>query len=386
MHEPKIRHLGIALAMGLTLTACAPTATSNPTIPPPSSTSSAPVQALPVVTAVFGPADWSAQARSGSDPLVLGEYVVITTDDGVSAVNGDGKEEWQNAIDILPNTSRPDGVRDLIAVTQDVVAVIDVGTLPKGSDPLASEVSGTRITLLRVKDGSEIAQQTLPGDQVTHTTGLAFKITGNGVEYVAFSPTGERIIAQDGQLPVATVGEHVVWGELDIANMGAQTTHVTGLPLENANFGASDDRGIVTLNSYNGNATTTMWVNLATSEPLTPDASCPQTLMPKALTSSPDGAFVVGDNAIADVSAGTITCTGGGGQKPVLWRAVTNEGVAYGQTADANDTFVIERDGEVETYPIPADAARTVLIGFTGDNTAILFNRDAGIINANPIL
>lgn len=95
---------------------------------------------------------------------------------------------------------------------------------------------------------------------------------------------------------------------------------------------------------------------------------------------------MVGDNAIADVKAGKVTCTGGGeGQKPVLWWGVTDDGTAYGQTADANDTLVIGKAGEVTTQPIPADAAMTRLAGFASDGTAILFNRDTGIVNGSPL-
>lgn len=369
--------------MGLTLTACAPTVSN----PPPSSASPsrAPVQSIPVASEVFGPAEWSAQARKGSTPLVLGDVVVIATDSGVTGVDAHGKEQWQADLDLLPDAANPDGVRDVIAVTPEVVAVIDKGTLPKGSDPLAADAIGTRITLLSVADGSEIAQQYLPGEQVKRTTGLAFEIAGNAPEHVAFTPTGEKITAQDGKLPLATVGEHVIWGVPYAANMGAQVMHVTGLPLENASLGASDGREIVVLTSYDGKTTTTMWVNLATGKPLAPDASCPQTLMPKTLASSPEGAFVVGDNAVADTENGTVTCTGGSdGQRPVHWRAVTDQGVAYGQTADANDTFVIGRDGGVETFPIPAEAAHTVLLGFIGDDAAILYDSETGVVNANP--
>lgn len=147
MRGTRIRHVGIALALGLALTACAPTATTNPaTTPSPSSPSATPVVALPVVTAVFGPAEWSAQARKQSVPLVLGDVVVIATETGVSALDAAGKEQWETAVDLLPDSSHPDGVREVIAVTDDVVAVIDKGTLPKSSDALASEESGTRIT------------------------------------------------------------------------------------------------------------------------------------------------------------------------------------------------------------------------------------------------
>ncbi|WP_454151207.1 outer membrane protein assembly factor BamB family protein [Microbacterium lacticum] len=335
---------------------------------------------------VFGAAEWSAHVRKGSTPLVLGDFVVAVADSGVTGLDADGREQWHTAIEPLPDTARPDGVRDLIAVTPEVVAAIDTGMLPKGSDPLASDVVGTRVTLLNVADGSEIAEQSIPGDQVTRTAGLAFEIAGNDSEYVAFSPTGEKIVAEDGKLPVATVGEHVVWGVPYTANMGAQTMQVVGLPLEGANLGASDGRNIVVLNSYDGKTTTTLWVNLATGQPLALDASCPPTLMPKTLTPSPDGGFVVGDNAVADIENGTITCTGGGdGQGAVLWRAVTDQGVAYGQTADASDTFVIGRDGDTETFPIPSNAAHTLLLGITSDSTAILYDRDTGIINANPV-
>lgn len=375
-----------AVLMSLTLVGCAASVQTAPASESPT-ISENPVVRLPIAGEVFGPAEWSAQARKGSAPLVLGDFVVIATATGVYALNADGKEEWQTTIELLPDASRPDGVRDVVSVTQEVVAVIDKGTLPKGSDPLASEASGTRITLLNVKDGSAIAEQTLPGDQVNQTIGLAFKINGNGSDRVAFTPTGEKVTNQDGKLPLATVGEHIVWGMPYTANMGVEAIRVTGLPMENANLGASDGREIVALNSYDGTTTTTMWVNLATGDSLTPDDSCTQPLMPKTLVASPGGAYAIGDNAIADIEEGTVTCTGGGaGQRTVLWRAVTDEGVAYGQTAEANDTFVIRRGSEIETYPIPADATRTVLIGFTNEGTAILFDSDTGIINANPIL
>ena len=389
MRGTRIRHVGIALALGLALTACAPTATTNPaTTPSPSSPSATPVVALPVVTAVFGPAEWSAQARKQSVPLVLGDVVVIATETGVSALDAAGKEQWETAVDLLPDSSHPDGVREVIAVTDDVVAVIDKGTLPKSSDALASEESGTRITLLNVTDGSEIATQMLPGDPVgtKRTIGLAFEITSNGVEHVAITPSGETVTETDGKVPVGTVGEHIVWATPHTANMGGQAFSVADVPLELANLRASDGHDIAVLSSYDGKTTTTLWWNLATGTPLTPDASCPTALTPKTLTASPDGLYVVGDGAIADVKAGTVNCTGGDdGQKAVTWWAVTDDGIAYGQTADANDTLVIGTSGEVATYPIPANAAMTRVAGFTSDGTAILFNRDSGTVNGNAL-
>ena len=388
MRGTRIRHVGIVLAMGLTLTACAPTATTNPATTPSPSLSSAPVVALPVVEDVFGPAEWSAQARKGANPLVLGDVVVIATETGVSALDAAGKEQWETAVDLLPDSSHPDGVREVIAVTQDVVAVIDKGTLPKGSDPLASEESGTRITLLSVNDGSEIATQMLPGDPV-HTkrkAGLAFEITSNGVEHVAITPSGETVTETNGKVPVGTVGEHIVWATPYTANIGAEAFSIADVPLELANLQASDGNDIAVLSSYDGKTTTTLWWNLATRAALTPDASCLAALTPKTLTASGNGAYVVGDGAIADVKAGTVTCTGGGdGQKAVTWWSITDDGTAYGQTADANDTLVIGKGGEVVTYSIPATAAMTRLAGFTSDGTAILFNRDNGLVNGNPL-
>ena len=376
----------MALVTSLLLAGCSPSA-PEPAASPSSSSSTAPVVALPVVADVFGPAEWSAQARKGSAPLVLGDVVVIATDTDVSALDAKGEEQWRTAVDLLPDPSHPDGVREVVAVTEDVIAVIDKGTLPKGSDPLAFEASGTRITLLNVEDGSEIATQTLPGDpqRTKRTTGLSFEITSNGVEYVAITPSGETVSETDGKLPVGTVGERIVWATPYTANMGVKASSVADVPLELANLQASDGREIAVLSSYDGKTTTTLWWNLATQEPLTPDASCPAGLAPKILTPSSDGAYVVGDNAIADVKAGTVTCTGGGGQKNITWWAVTNDGTTYGQTADANDTLVIGRGGEVATNPIPANAAMTRAAGFTNDGTAFLFNRDTGIVNANPV-
>lgn len=329
---------------------------------------------------------WSAQARSGSAPLVLGDLVVIATDSGVSGLGADGEEQWETDIELLANSSTPEGSRTLTAVTQDVVAVIDKGTLPEGSDPLATDDEGVQVTLVSVEDGTVIATEALAGEVKT-SFGLGFEVTANGsTEHVAFTPSGEKVLTQDGSLPIATVGEHIIWATPYNGNMGTQGMKINDVPLTNATLGASDGREIVVLRSYDGMAETSMWFNLATGTPLTPDASCPASLVPKTLTASADGAFVVGDNAIADVAAGTITCTGGEDQKPVLWRAVTNDGTAYGQTADANDTFLIGHGGEVIAYTIPSEAALTTLAGFTDDDaTAILFNRDTGIVNANPV-
>lgn len=377
----------MTLVTTILLTGCSPSS-PEPAASSSSSPTATPVVALPVAEDVFGPAEWSAQARKGSAPLVLGDVVVIATETGVSALDAAGKEQWQTAIDLLPDPSHPDGVREVIAVTDDVVAVVDKGTLPKGSDPLASEESGTRITLLNVKDGSEIATQMLPGDPVRtkRTTGLAFEITGNGVEHVAITPSGEIVTKTNGKVPAGTVGEHIVWATPYTANMGVQAFSVADVPLELATLQASDRRDIAVLSSYDGKTTTTLWWNLATGAALTPDASCPAALIPKTLMASPDGTYVVGGNAVADVKAGTVTCTGGGdGQKAITWWAVTDDGTAYGQTTDANDTLVIGKGGEVTTHPIPATAAMTRLAGFTSDGTAILFNRDNGIVNGNPI-
>lgn len=122
------------------------------------------------------------------------------------------------------------------------------------------------------------------------------------------------------RLPVGTVGERIVWATPYTANMGVNAASVADVPLELATLQASDGREIIVLSSYDGKTTTTLWWNLATGTPVTPDASCPAVLTPKSLTASLDGAFVVGDSAIADVKAGTVTCTGGGAdQKSVLW-------------------------------------------------------------------
>lgn len=379
--------------MGLTLTACAPTATTNPATTSSPSLSSAPVVALPVVEDVFGPAEWSAQARKGSAPLVLGDVVVIATDTGVSALDAAGEEQWQTAVGLLPDSSHPDGAREVIAVTDGVVAVIDKGTLPKGSDPLASEVTGTRITLLAVKDGSEIATQVLPGENTKRANGLVFETPGDGVTAspsdiarIAITPSGEVVAETDGKLPVGTVGEHIIWATPDTGNMGTKVSYVVGVPLELAGLQGSDGREIAVFSSYDGKTTSTLWWNFASGAALTPDASCPTALTPKTLTASQDGAYVVGDSAIADVKAGTVTCTGGGdGQKTITWWAVTDDGTAYGQTTDANDTLVIGKGEEITTHPIPADAAMTRVAGFTRDGTAILFNRDSGIVNGNPV-
>ena len=377
----------MTLVTTILLTGCSPSS-PEPAASPSSSPTATPVVALPVAEDVFGQAEWSAQARKGSAPLVLGEVVVIATETGVSALDAEGKEQWQTAIDLLPDSSHPDGVREMIAVTEDVVAVIDKGTLPKGSDPLASEQSGTRITLLNVTDGSEITAQILPGDpqRTKRTTGLAFEITSGGVEYVAITPSGETVSETDGKLPVGTVGEYIVWATPYTANMGVKATAVADVPLEQANLGASDGREIVVLSSYDGKATTTLWWNLAAQKPLTPDATCPAGLNPKTLTPSPGSAYVVGDNAIADLKASTVTCTGGGdGQKAVTWWAVTDDGTAYGQTADASDTLVIGKGEEITTHAIPADAGLTRVAGFASDATAILYNQSTGLVNANPI-
>ena len=121
-----------------------------------------------------------------------------------------------------------------------------------------------------------------------------------------------------------------------------QAFSVADVPLELSTLQASDGREIVVLSNYDGKTTATLWWNLATGAALAPDASCPAALITKTLTASPDGAYVVGDGAVADVKAGTVTCTGGGdGQKVVTWWAVSDDGTAYGQTADANDTLVI---------------------------------------------
>ncbi len=398
MRGTRIRNAGIALLIGLTLTACAPTTAPAPGHGSVSATTAA-IDRLPVVTDVFGPAKWSATSVKGqsSAPLVLSDRVVITQGAEVVALDASGKTVWKKGVDFLPDSTRPNGQRTVIAATPKVVAVIDQGTLPKGSDALAKDSQGTRVTLLNADDGCKIAEQTITGDQIERTTGLAFTITtGNNVEYVAVTPDGKKHAATvtpgngllgtaptaDGPLPLATVGDSVIWGAPYSGNMGVLSAVATGLPLENSTVQASDGRGVVVLS----NSDATAWVNLTTGKTLTPDASCTKPPAPQALHASPDGAYVVGGNAIANVTKSTITCVGGGdGQKAVTWDAVADDGTAYGRTADTADTFVVARGGDVKTYPIPADARDTMLVGFTSDGVSILLNSTSGLVNGNPV-
>src|SRR5690606_12900925 len=130
--------------------------------------------------------------------------------------------------------------------------------LPEGPDPLAPATAGTRVTLLRAADGSEIATQTIPGESVKRTVGLAFEVAGNGIDHVAISATGEKVTSEGGKVPGATVGEHIIWGEPYTANMGVQMTVVSGLPLEYATVRATDNRQVVVLGSYDGKTDTIM--------------------------------------------------------------------------------------------------------------------------------
>ena len=384
MRRPRIRNAGIDLLMALTLTACA--STTAPTSGPGSaSVTTAAINRLPVVSDVFGPAKWSATSAKGlsSAPLVLSDRVVVTQGAEVAALDASGKTAWKKSIDLLPDSAHPNGQRTVIAATPKVLALIDQGTLPKGSDALAKDSRGIRVTLLSTDNGSKIAEQTIPGDQVERTTGLAFTITtGNTVEYIAISPTGEKTTAKDGRLPLATVGDNTVWGTLYNGNMGTQFPAATGLPLENATVQASDEHGVVVLS----NPDATAWVDLATGRTLTPDASCTKPPAPQKLHASPDGAYVVGENAIANVTKGTITCVGGGdGQKAVKWDAATDDGTAYGRTTDTAGTLVVARGSDVKTYPIPADARDTILVGFTSGGMAMLFDPSSGVVNGSSV-
>lgn len=395
-HRPHRALLTAGVAVGIAafmLSGCAPTAAhtapaSQSASPSPSSTH---VEALPVVSAAFGPAQWSAQsvARS-SPPLIFGDIVVTTDNNGITGLNAHGEEQWQSSVAPLQDSGHT-GVRVVVAATPNVVAIIDQGPLPKGSDALAAAVFGTRVTLLNAEDGSQIATQTIPGDVVTRTTGMAFTITkGNVVEYVAVSPDGEKITEKDGKLPIATVGEAVAWGIPDTGNMNVQTTVAVGLPLDNASIGASDGRSVAIISKSGDsplhNDDTKAWVNLKTGKILTPDASCTSVPAPQVLQPSADGNFVVGGNAIADVTKGTISCVGGGAnQRTVTLDAVTNDGTAYGRAdGDGDPLLVIAHEGDVQTYPIPAAAKQTRLVGFTSKGTAILTDPTTGLINGNP--
>lgn len=264
MRGTRIRNVGVTLTMGLALTACAPNTAATRA---PDSASPSPVVVLPVVTDVFGAASWSASSAKGlsSPPLVVGDRGVVATGSGISGFDAKGKEQWHANVDLLPNSTNPNGVRTVIVASPTVIAVIDQGT-PEGS------TSGTRVTLLSAEDGKKIATQSLPGDQVQRTTGLAFTVTtGSTTEYVAVSPkTGEKITAADGKLPLATVGDSVIWGVPYSGNMGVQSAVTTGLPLENSTVQASDGHGVVVLSNQDAIA----WVNLATGKTLPPDTSC----------------------------------------------------------------------------------------------------------------
>lgn len=373
MRGSRIRNVGVTLTMGLALTACAPNTAATRA---PDSASPSPVVVLPVVTDVFGAASWSASSAKGlsSPPLVVGDRGVVATGSGISGFDAKGKEQWHANVDLLPNSTNPNGVRTVIVASPTVIAVIDQGTL-EGS------TSGTRVTLLSAEDGKKIATQSLPGDQVQRTTGLAFTVTtGSTTEYVAVSPkTGQKITAADGKLPLATVGDSVIWGVPYSGNMGVQSAVTTGLPLENSTVQASDGRGVVVLSNQDATA----WVNLATGKTLTPDASCTRPPAPQALHASPDGAYVGGGNAIADVQKGTITCTA---TPAVTWDAVTNKGIAYGRTTDTPRSLVVATLGATpKVYPMPTDGAQTFVLGFTTGGTAVLFDPASGIVNGNPV-
>jgi hypothetical protein len=374
MRGTRMRHAGVALAMGLALTACAPNTAA--TRAPDSASPSPVVVALPVVRDVFGAASWSASSAKGlsSPPLVVGDRAVVANGSGISGFDAKGKEQWHATVDLLPNSTNPNGVRTVIAASPSVIAVIDQGTL-EGS------TSGTRVTLLGAEDGKRIAAQSLPGDQIQRTTGLAFTVTtGSTTEYVAVSPkTGQKITTADGKLPLATVGDNVIWGVPYNGNMGVQTAVTTGLPLENSTVQASDGQGVVVLSNQDATA----WVNLATSKTLAPDASCAKPPAPQALHASPDGSYVVGGNAIADIAKGTITCTA---TPAVTWDAVTDKGVAYGRTTDTPRSLVVATPGATpKTYPMPTDGAQTFVLGFTTGGTAVLFDPASGIVNGNPV-
>lgn len=385
MNQSKISYAGVAFAVTLTLTACAPAATPNSSHSA-TTPSHPPVQSIPVADDVFGPALWSAQAASGTRPFVLDEYVILLDGTDLTVLDEQGEEKWRSEVTPLPSPDGKSASREVVPVTDDVIAVIDHGILPKESDPLTADVQRSQVTLLSMSDGSELATQMIPGDSVKRTIGFAFEVTGNGTERLAISPTGEQITPKDGKLPIATVGEHIIWGESYTANMGVQMTVASGLPLENATVRATDNRQVVALGNYDGKADTIMWVNLATGTELIPDDSCSTVPAPKELTSSSNAEYVTGGNAIANLTNSTISCVGGGAnQKPVSMEAVTDSGRAYGRTADTADTFVIFQDGEVETHAIPADAALTRLIGFVSEKTAILFDARSGTINANPL-
>lgn len=385
MNRSKISYAGVAFAVTLTLTACAPAATPDSSHSATTS-SHPPVQSIPVADEVFGPALWSAQAASGTRPFVLGKYVILLDGTDLTVLDQQGNEQWQSDVAPLPSPSGNGASREVVPVTDDVIALVDHGLLPSGSDPLAVDTQGSQVTLLSVSDGSELATQTIPGDSVKRTVGLAFEVADNGAEHLAISTTGEQITPKDGKLPIATIGEHIIWGEAYTANMGVQMTVASGLPLENATVRATDNRQVVVLGSYDGKADTIVWVNLATGTALVPDNSCSVVPAPKELTSSSNGEYVTGGNAIANLTNSTISCVGGGAnQKPVSMEAVTDSGRAYGRTADTADTFVIFQDSEVETHAIPADAAPTRLIGFVNEKTAILFDARSGTINANPL-
>lgn len=356
------------------LAGCAPT-TPGGTRTSPSPTAS-PVVRLSVVKDVFSAASWSASSAKGlsSPPLVVGDRVVVASGSGVSGFDAKGIEQWHATVDLLPNSTNPNGVRTVIVASPSVIAVIDQGTL-EGS------TSGTRVTLLGAADGKKIAAQNLPGDQVQRTTGLAFTVTtGSTTEYVAVSPkTGQKITTADGKLPLATVGDSVIWGVPYSGNMGVQSAVTTGLPLENSTVQASDGHGVVVLSNQDATA----WVNLATGKTLTPDASCTRPPAPQALHASPNGAYVVGGNALADVQKGTITCTT---TPAVTWDAITDKGVAYGRTTDTPRSLVVATAGAApKTYPMPTDGAQTFVLGFTTGGTAVLFDPASGIVNGTAV-
>jgi hypothetical protein len=375
MRGTRIGRAGVAVAVGLTLTACAPNTTATRTPDSPSSPASAVVR-LSVVKDVFSPASWSASSAKGlsSPPLVVGDRAVVAGGSGISGFDAKGKEQWHTTVDLLPNSTNPNGVRTVIVASPSVIAVIDQGTL-EGS------TSGTRVTLLGVEDGQRIAAQSIPGDQIQRTTGLAFTVTtGSTTSYVAVSPkTGQKITTTDGKLPLATVGDNVIWGVPYSGNMGVQSAVTTGLPLENSTVQASDGQGVVVLSNQDATA----WVNLATGKVLAPDSSCTHPPAPQALHASPSGSYVVGGNAIADVTKGTITCTV---TPAVTWDAVTDKGVAYGRTTDAPRSLVVAALGVTpKTYPMPTDGAQTFVLGFTTGGTAVLFDPTSGIVNGNPV-
>lgn len=392
----------------VTLTACATTPPASPSTPGyPSAlgtpTPSAPTVSLPVAAAFEEP-EWGVQlpaSSEGKTPVVTAERVIMLDGANVRALDPKGKEAWSAAWQGFTDAQRGAGSAGfpfLRLASRDVVAVVDGGKA-QGSG-LERDGYQTRVTLLRVSDGSLVKEVSIPGDEshLPHpgSVGLGFYLAGQSSRASAVMPDGSvrEMPATDGQKVVGavTIGPYAlaITGEspdtpTGFSGSGFDSNSLAPSPSHTlARVQAGDGAGLAVGRFAIPYGAVAWRVFDASTGKVLGEPNCDPGAS-TVITASPNRTWGVIGPIRLD-AAGNPSCIGDKGQKTVTLTAVTDEGRAFGSaTQGGSDALFVDLqpNGEVKTSTLPKGAASP--IGVMGGNIAIHWDSNDAIVTANKI-